>query len=132
MAKAFVPQTLDTREELQARVDDLQEQLRALEAIDRQVLCRSLVGKCYRSPNSYGNFGEKWWLYRRVTGFTKEGYIRLFSFEARADDAFEINCAERNPDAAFGEEITAKAFQHAFKIFARMINDRARSAQALA
>lgn len=130
MAKAFVPQTLDTREELQARVNDLQEQLRALEAIDRQELCRSLVGKCYRVPNSYGS-GETWWLYRRVTGFTKEGYVRLFSFESRADDAFVINCAERNPDAAFGEVITAKAFQHAFKIFARMINDRARAAQAL-
>ena len=124
---------MDTIESLQQQHAEIRDKLSRLESVKRFEEHQKLLGKCFRYRNCYScpkTEDDYWWLYRRVIGFTKDGYLQVFQFQRDQYDKIEIETCTRQTSCG-GEPITLKQFQYAFKIVARMVNDRARSAKAL-
>jgi hypothetical protein len=115
---------------LRLKAGKLMNQIRDIEQSAEYERAKHLLGKCYRYSNSYGS-DTRWWLYRRVTAVDKRGWLTLFDFQHCTDNRFEIRPAHTciSPDG-LGEPITLKQFQQAWKVYARMLDDRSLQAKA--
>lgn len=106
-----------------------------IEAAERYEKAKKLIGKSFRYRNSYScPEGEKdrWWLYMRVTGVSKDGFLTVFSFQIDKDGQITIEPEKRRMhESNLGEPITLKKFRHAWKILVRGINYRAKDAGAI-
>lgn len=120
----------DELETLRIKAGQLMSKIRRIESATETAAANKKLGKCYRYENSYSG-GEHWWLYRRVTEVTKDGWLKAFDFQHCSDGRIEIRHDHLHIGISnLGEPITHKQFKHAWKIMSRMINDRARAAEA--
>ena len=121
-------------EELRKQLVVLNGRIWNLEDAKRAEENANLEGKCFRYRNCYScpkDESEYWWLYRRVTSVGKDGRMQVFQFQTDQYGKTEIEF-DKATSSSLGEPITLKQFRHAFRIAARMINDKARKAGALA
>lgn len=63
-------------EELQDSIAKLAEERDTIIAASRKAENAKLIGKCFRFSNSYGH-GSRWWLYIKITGVDKNGWITV-------------------------------------------------------
>lgn len=117
---------------LRKQMSAIQDRINEIEGARLAEENAAVVGKCFKYRNCYScpkDDSERWWLYQRVTSVTKHGRLNVFSFQVDKDGQF--SCEETTRSVGIlGEPITLKQFQHAWRITARMLNDRARKAGA--
>jgi len=73
-----------TIESLTTEIEGLVQKRSALAAKAKLKENKALVGKCFRSRNNYScpeKRSDYWFIYRRVDGLTKDGDLRIFTFE---------------------------------------------------
>jgi hypothetical protein len=117
----------EQRAEIQAAID-------RIEAVDRFKESTKLIGKCFRYRNCYScpkTDQDYWWLYTRVTACAKDGWLVTFNFQVDQHGDIWIEPQKRRYANSLGEPISLKQFQHAWRVVARMINDRAQAAKAV-
>ena len=120
-------------DELRKQAAAITQRIYSLEDQARSDANKGLAGKCFRYRNSYScpkDDSERWWLYRRVTSVGKDGHLQVFQFQTDQYGKTEIEFA-KDRSSNLGEPITLKQFRHAWRITARMLNDRAREAGAI-
>lgn len=122
-------------EELQAQARIIQGKMDDIRAAEAYEQAKKLVGKCFKYRNCYScpdSDADYWWLYRRVVSASKDGYVKMFTFQTDKYGQTTIKVEDR-----FGEfsgnctQITHKQFQHAWRVAARRINQLARENGAM-
>lgn len=70
-------------DDLKRDVADRQRRIRELESEAERVTAEGLVGKCFKSRNSYScpEPDEFWWLYARVVSTDRFGSLEVIHFE---------------------------------------------------
>lgn len=72
---------------------------------------KSLIGKCFRYRNTFGD-GKHWWLYTVVTSVNRWGHLHGLSFQTKSDGSTEIE--PRNYLSLSGwKEISRQEFDRA-------------------
>lgn len=109
---------------LRLQMNLLREQIAKLEAYERAVESRKLVGKCFVYQNCYScpNGPEDYWpLYQRVVRVTHDGNLQVFSFQAAKDGEISIQTRTRMSGSWLGEPITPAKFRAAWKAMQKRI-----------
>lgn len=109
--------------ELNKQIAKLQKQIYEIETQEKIKENKKLIGKYFKYDNGY-NSEKRWWLYRKITGVTKESYFKTIEFEITFLN--EINIKEKSSctwhDSSW-IEITEEEFLEAwFKCFVAVKN----------
>lgn len=79
---------------------------------DRVAKARQLIGRCFRTRNSFGgDHAGKWWLYALVTDVDEDGRVMCLSAERMSDATIIIKQGDHHyVESAGWREITAASF----------------------
>lgn len=113
-----------TLQDLRFHANLLREQIAEIEAKERAVESRKLVGKCFIYKNCYScpNGPEDYWnMYQRVVRVTHDGNIQVFSFQADKDGAISVETRIRMAGGFLGEPISTAKFRAAWKAMQKRI-----------
>jgi hypothetical protein len=69
---------------LKKQIDSARIKLDRIEKVERREEAAKILGKCFRTRNSYScpeKPSDYWWLYCRITSVGKDGDVRGFEFQ---------------------------------------------------
>jgi hypothetical protein len=110
-------------QDLRLQASELRERISRLESVERHKENAKLIGKCFVYRNCYScpSGPEDYWnLYQRITAMTKDGNLRVFSFQTDKDGQITIESRSRSA-GSLGEPLSPAKFRAAWKVTKRHV-----------
>lgn len=111
-------------EALRIKARKIRDELNRIENKKRIDENKKHVGQCFKYRNSYGGSDdrERWWLYKKITGIDRYGYLSSISFED--DKCGRLNVHSNKMVISLDEytPISKKGFNAALRSFKKKIN----------
>jgi hypothetical protein len=107
---------MPNKEKLQAQIRVLVEQLDEIELAERIEERKYLVGKCFKTKNSYSspqNEADVWWLYGKYTHMDEHANLHAFIFQEDKDGKITIE-TERDVYHTMYDETTQEDYNLAW------------------
>ncbi len=117
---------VNKEQKIRAQFEKLRKELDNIETSKRTRENKKLVGKCFKTLNSYGSDSPKWWLYKKII---KGGcYMTSIQFEITSQNIFEYKTDKYCNNLNGWTEINQEEFTHAWLDFTRKLNFEAQKA----
>ena len=109
------------RKEIRQQLSVIDEQLEELVSIEHYPYFQSLIGKCFKSRNSFSGPKDGWWAYEKIIDIKPDDvywsepagrlcHCRVLRFETYSNGQISIETKRDTYTHSVGDEITEKEF----------------------